>query len=62
LPWFLPLFVFGLLGWVCYEPIEKYAIRKNTQFWTKAMIALRWLPPAQLLLMLFIRIISLIQR
>ncbi len=62
LPWFLPLFVFGLFAWIFYEAIEKYAKKKNTSFWLGAILAIRWLPPVQLLLMLIVRLIALIQR
>lgn len=62
LPWFLPLFVFGLLAWVFYEAIEKYVLRKGSPFGEKALVALRWLPAAQLVVMLITRSISLIQR
>ena len=62
MPWFLPLFVFGLFAWIFYEAIEKYANRKSTPFWLKAVYVIRWLPPIQLLLMLIIRLISLLQR
>jgi len=62
MPWFLPLFVFGLFAWVFYEGVEKYANQKNTPFWSKAVFAIRWLPPVQLLIMLIVRLISLIQR
>ena len=62
MPWFLPLFVFGLLAWIFYETVEKYANRKDTPFWLKAIILVRWLPPIQLMFMLFIRLISLVQR
>ena len=62
LPWFLPLFVFGLFAWVFYEAIEKYAKRKNTSFWLNVVLAVRWLPPVQLALMLIVRLIALIQR
>ena len=62
MPWFLPLFVFGLFAWVFYEGVEKYANQKNTPFWLKAVFVIRWLPPVQLLIMLIIRLISLIQR
>ena len=62
LPWFLPLFVFGLLAWVFYEAIETYVLRKGSPFGEKALVALRWLPAAQLVVMLITRSISLIQR
>lgn len=62
MPWFLPLFVFSLFGWIFYESIEKLVIRKNTDFWKKALAAVRWLPPVQLFLMLSSRIFSLVQR
>ena len=62
MPWFLPLFVFGLFAWVFYEAIEKYAKKKNTSFWLNVVLAVRWLPPVQLALMLIVRLIALIQR
>ena len=62
MPWFLPLFVFGLFAWVFYEAIEKYAKKKNTSFWLNVVLAVRWLPPVQLALMLIIRLISLLRR
>ena len=62
MPWFLPLFVFGLFAWVFYEAVEKYGNQKNTSFWMKAVWGIRWLPPVQLVFMLILRLISLIQR
>ena len=62
MPWFLPLFVFGLFAWIFYEAIEKYANRKDTPFWLKAIFVIRWLPPIQLIFMLIIRLISLLRR
>lgn len=62
MPWFLPLFVFGLFAWIFYEAVEKYAEKKNSPFWVKAIFFIRWLPPVQLLLMLIVRLNALIQR
>ena len=62
MPWFLPLFVFGLFAWVFNEAIQTYAKKKNSSFWLKAILVIRWLPPVQLLLLLIVRLIALVQR
>lgn len=62
LPWFLPLFVFGLLAWVFYEAIESLLRGKSSTFGPKALAALRWLPAFQLLIMLLHRCMAVVQR
>ncbi len=62
LPWFLPLFVFGLLAWIFYEAIESFLRSKNSTFGPKGLAALRWLPAIQLTIMLLNRCIAVVQR
>ena len=62
LPWFLPLFVFGLLTWIFYEAIESLLRDKTTVAGPKALAALRWMPVVQLLIMLLHRGMAVVQR
>ena len=62
MPWFLPLFVIGLLAWVFYEAIESLLQNKNSTFGPRALAALRWLPAVQLVVMLLVRGIAVVQR
>ena len=62
LPWFLPLFVFGLLTWIFYEAIESLLRDKSTVAGPKALAALRWMPIVQLLIMLLHRGMAVVQR
>ena len=62
MPWFLPVFVFSLLAWIFYSPLERRLLGYDSGGWKKAALLLRWLPPAQVLIMIFFRIQAIATR
>lgn len=55
MPWFLPALVIGLFAWIWMGSIERYAERKATPAWKYIVLAVRWLPPIQLTVMVLYR-------
>ena len=55
MPWFLPALVIGLFAWIWMSSIERYAERKGTPAWKYVVLAVRWLPPIQLTVMILYR-------
>ena len=62
MPWFLPVFVFSLLAWIFYSPLEKRLLGYDSGGWKKVTLLLRWLPPAQVLIMIFFRVQAIATR
>ena len=55
MPWFLPALVIGLFAWIWMSSIERYADKKGTPAWKYVVLAVRWLPPIQLAVVVLYR-------
>lgn len=62
MPWFLPLFVLGLLSWLMYGSIESYAAKHENPLWNRIPVLVRWLPVVQLFIMAIVRLQALLNR
>ena len=61
MPWFCGL-RFRFIGLDFLYPLEKRLLGYDSGGWKKATLLLRWLPPAQVLIMIFFRIQAIATR